>query len=117
MTAERGRPQRTLRSEVTLAGTGLHTGQPVRATLRPAEPGTGLVFRRTDLENQPLLSATVESVAGTSWETVLGEGDAKVGTIEHLLAPLTVFGIDNLEILLEGPEPPPWTEVAWNGAL
>ncbi len=106
MTAERGRPQRTLRSEVTLAGTGLHTGQPVRATLRPAEPGTGLVFCRTDLENQPLLSATVDSVAGTSWETVLGEGDAKVGTIEHLLAPLTVFGIDNLEILLEGPEPP-----------
>jgi UDP-3-O-[3-hydroxymyristoyl] N-acetylglucosamine deacetylase/3-hydroxyacyl-[acyl-carrier-protein] dehydratase len=100
------RSQRTLRSEVTVDGTGLHTGRPVKATLRPAQPDTGVVFRRIDLEDQPLLSATVDSVAGTSWETVLGEGDAKVGTIEHLLAPLTVFGIDNLEILLEGPEPP-----------
>jgi UDP-3-O-[3-hydroxymyristoyl] N-acetylglucosamine deacetylase/3-hydroxyacyl-[acyl-carrier-protein] dehydratase len=78
----------------------------VKATLNPADPDTGLVFRRVDLEDQPRLSATVDSVAGTSWETVLGEGEAKVGTIEHLLAPLTVFGIDNLEILLEGPEPP-----------
>jgi UDP-3-O-[3-hydroxymyristoyl] N-acetylglucosamine deacetylase/3-hydroxyacyl-[acyl-carrier-protein] dehydratase len=106
MTAGEYRSQRTLRSEVTIEGTGLHTGKPVRATLRPAAIGTGLVFRRVDLEDQPGLSATVDSVAGTSWETVLGEGDAKVGTIEHLLAPLTVFGIDNLEILLEGPEPP-----------
>jgi UDP-3-O-[3-hydroxymyristoyl] N-acetylglucosamine deacetylase/3-hydroxyacyl-[acyl-carrier-protein] dehydratase len=100
------RLQRTLRSEVSVAGIGLHTGKPVRATLKPASPGTGLVFRRVDLEDQPLLPATVESVAGTSWETVLGQGEAKVGTIEHLLAPLTVFGIDNLEILLDGPEPP-----------
>jgi UDP-3-O-[3-hydroxymyristoyl] N-acetylglucosamine deacetylase/3-hydroxyacyl-[acyl-carrier-protein] dehydratase len=106
MTDDHQRPQKTLRSEVTIEGAGLHTGQPVRATLQPAEPDTGLAFRRTDLEDQPLLAATVDSVAGTSWETVLGEGDAKVGTIEHLLAPLTVFGIDNLEILLEGPEPP-----------
>ena len=106
MNEKRERPQRTLDSEVTLQGTGLHTGLPVRATLKPAGPGTGLVFRRVDLEDQPLLVATVDNVAGTSWETVLGQGDATVGTIEHLLAPLTVFGIDNLEILLEGPEPP-----------
>jgi len=91
---------------VTIEGTGLHTGQAVKATLKPAEPGMGLRFRRTDLDDQPLLAATVDNVAGTSWETVLGQGEATVGTIEHLLAPLTVFGIDNLEILLEGPEPP-----------
>jgi len=106
VTDRQQRPQRTLQSTVTIEGTGLHTGQPVKATLVPADPDTGLVFRRVDLENQPGLSATVDSVAGTSWETVLGEGEARVGTIEHLLAPLTVFGIDNLEILLEGPEPP-----------
>jgi UDP-3-O-[3-hydroxymyristoyl] N-acetylglucosamine deacetylase/3-hydroxyacyl-[acyl-carrier-protein] dehydratase len=100
------RPQRTLGSEVTLEGTGLHSGQSVRATLKPAGPGTGVVFRRIDCQEAPLLEAIVDSVAGTSWETVLGEGEARVGTIEHLLAPLTVFGIDNLEILLEGPEPP-----------
>ena len=106
MTHDHRRQQRTLRSEVSVEGTGLHTGKPVRATLKPAQPGTGLVFRRVDLDDQPLLAATVDNVAGTSWETVLGQGDAKVGTIEHLLAPLTVYGIDNLEILLEGPEPP-----------
>jgi UDP-3-O-[3-hydroxymyristoyl] N-acetylglucosamine deacetylase/3-hydroxyacyl-[acyl-carrier-protein] dehydratase len=100
------RQQRTLSSGITLDGTGLHTGKAVRATLRPAPVGTGIVFRRVDLQDQPLLAATVDSVAGTSWETVLGEGEATVGTIEHLLAPLTVFGIDNVEIQLEGPEPP-----------
>jgi len=99
-------PQRTLASEVSLEGAGLHTGKPVRATLKPAGPGTGIVFIRSDLEGHPSIEAVVENVAGTSWETVLGHGEARVGTIEHLLAPLTVFGIDNLEILLEGPEPP-----------
>ena len=98
--------QRTLCTEVSLEGTGLHTGKPVRATLKPADVGTGIVFRRMDMDGKPTLEATVDNVSGTSWETVLGQGDAKVGTIEHLLAPLTVFGIDNLEIQLEGPEPP-----------
>jgi len=100
------RRQRTLGTEVSLAGTGLHTAQPVRATLKPAGVDTGIVFRRMDVEGQPGFEATVNNVAGTSWETVLGRGEARVGTIEHLLAPLTVFGIDNLEIQLEGPEPP-----------
>jgi len=106
MSGDCERRQRTLDSEATVEGTGLHTGRPVRATLKPAAADTGLVFRRVDLVDQPLLKATVDNVAGTSWETVLGHGDARVGTIEHLLAPLTVYGIDNLEILLEGPEPP-----------
>jgi UDP-3-O-[3-hydroxymyristoyl] N-acetylglucosamine deacetylase/3-hydroxyacyl-[acyl-carrier-protein] dehydratase len=100
------RRQRTLGAEVSLEGVGLHTGKPVKATLVPSGPDTGIVFRRMDVKDQPELEATVENVAGTSWETVLGRGDATVGTIEHLLAPLTVFGIDNLQIQLEGPEPP-----------
>jgi UDP-3-O-[3-hydroxymyristoyl] N-acetylglucosamine deacetylase/3-hydroxyacyl-[acyl-carrier-protein] dehydratase len=100
------RPQRTLGAEASLEGIGLHTGESVRVTLRPADPGTGIVFRRVDLEGQPSFAATVDNVAGTSWETVLGHGEARAGTIEHLLGPLTVFGIDNLEIHLEGPEPP-----------
>lgn len=100
------RSQRTLGSEFTVDGPGLHTGEEARATLRPAAAGTGILFRRIDLEGSPSIPATVDSVAGTSWETVLGDGEARVGTIEHLLAPLAVYGIDNIEILLEGPEPP-----------
>lgn len=101
-----GRPQRTLKAEVGLEGNGLHTGKPVRASLVPRPADSGLTFRRMDLEDEPILPATVDSVAGTSWETVLGNGDARVGTIEHLLGPLAVYGIDNLEIRLWGPEPP-----------
>ena len=100
------RRQRTLASEVSVEGAGLHTGKPTRATLRPASEGSGILFRRLDIAGQPAIQATVDAVAGTSWETVLGEGEARVGTIEHLLAPLTVYGVDNLEVLLDGPEPP-----------
>jgi UDP-3-O-[3-hydroxymyristoyl] N-acetylglucosamine deacetylase/3-hydroxyacyl-[acyl-carrier-protein] dehydratase len=99
-------PQCTLAGEMSAEGPGLHTGRPVRVTLRPAVPDRGLVFRRVDLEGEPEIAATVDHVAGTFWETVLGEGEARVGMIEHLLAPLVAYGIDNLDILLEGPELP-----------
>ena len=104
--ADGSHPQHTLKDEVELEGAGLHTGVPVKARLVPRESGSGITFRRMDLDGEPELPATVDAVAGTSWETVLGEGDARVGTIEHLLAPLAVYGVDNLEIQLWGPEPP-----------
>ncbi|MFQ5889894.1 MAG: UDP-3-O-acyl-N-acetylglucosamine deacetylase [Gemmatimonadota bacterium] len=98
--------QRTIGGPVALEGTGLHTGRPVRAMLLPAEADTGLVFRRMDLDGTPEIRASSENVSGVEWETVIGSGDVVVRTIEHLLAALAAAGVDNVEIQLEGEEPP-----------
>lgn len=98
--------QRTLARRISMEGHGLHTGLPVRSTLLPAEPDTGIRFRRVDLEGEPEIPALVEGVSGVEWETVLGSGDVVVRTIEHLLAAVSAARVDNLLVLLEGPEPP-----------
>ncbi len=98
--------QRTLAEPVSREGHGLHTGKSVRATLLPAEVDTGFLFRRVDLAGHPAVRATVENVTGVEWETVIGSGDEAVRTIEHLLAAVVAARIDNLEVQLDGPEPP-----------
>lgn len=115
---EGGAPlQRTLDGTAARSGTGLHSGEEVRTELAPAEPGTGLVFRRVDLPESPAIPARLESVRGVEWETVLGRGGARVRTVEHVLAALSVLEVDNAEIRVDGPEPPaldgsaaPWCE-------
>lgn len=113
---ERSR-QGTLAAALSRDGRGLHSGKPVSVELRPAEPDSGLRFRRTDLPDEPVIPASVEQVCGVEWETVLGSDAARVRTVEHLLAALAAHGIDNLEIRVSGPEPPaldgsaaPWCE-------
>jgi UDP-3-O-[3-hydroxymyristoyl] N-acetylglucosamine deacetylase / 3-hydroxyacyl-[acyl-carrier-protein] dehydratase len=110
-------PQRTLAGPVVKEGTGLHSGGQVRAELRPAPADTGVIFRRSDLPDCPTLRASVEFVTGVEWETVLGEGECTVRTVEHVLAALAALRVDNVEIVLDGPEPPaldgssnPWCE-------
>lgn len=98
--------QRTIGRSVSTEGPGLHTGRKVRTTLAPAPPGSGLFFRRLDLDGQPVIPANVAEVTGVEWETVLGSGEAAIRTGEHLLATVAAAGIDNLEMRLEGPEPP-----------
>ncbi len=112
-----GGEQRTLAAPVTREGTGLHSGAPVRVEIRPAEADAGVRFRRMDLEGCPWLSADVHAVTGVEWETVLGDGECAVRTVEHLLAALAALHIDDAEVLLYGPEPPaldgssnPWCE-------
>lgn len=109
--------QRTLAAPFHREGTGLHSGEAVEVGVHPAAADTGLRFRRTDLADEPVVSARVERVSGVEWETVLEEGPASVRTVEHLLAALAAHGIDNAEIRLHGPEPPaldgsaaPWCE-------
>ncbi len=104
--AETAPRQRTLAGPVVRDGRGLHTGREVRATLRPAEQETGFLFRRVDLEGRPTVHARVENVTGVEWETVIGAGERAVRTIEHLLAAVVAAGVDNLEVDLDGPEPP-----------
>ena len=98
--------QRTLKAAVSCDGIGLHCGERVRLTLRPAAPGSGIVFARTDLAGAVELPATIGHVVGATLATTLGAGDVRVGTVEHLLAALSGLGIDNVRAELTGPEVP-----------
>jgi UDP-3-O-[3-hydroxymyristoyl] N-acetylglucosamine deacetylase/3-hydroxyacyl-[acyl-carrier-protein] dehydratase len=98
--------QHTLSASVSISGTGLHTGVLVDMTLNPANPGFGIQFQRTDLPNKPIIKADCDLVTDTSRGTTLQVGDAKVSTVEHILAALVGMGIDNVLIELNGPEIP-----------
>ncbi|MFM7720677.1 MAG: bifunctional UDP-3-O-[3-hydroxymyristoyl] N-acetylglucosamine deacetylase/3-hydroxyacyl-ACP dehydratase, partial [Sediminibacterium sp.] len=98
--------QHTLSECISISGTGLHTGILVDMTLHPANPGFGIQFQRVDLPNQPMIKADCDLVTDTSRGTTLQVGDAKVSTVEHILAALVGLGVDNLLIELNGPEIP-----------
>jgi UDP-3-O-[3-hydroxymyristoyl] N-acetylglucosamine deacetylase/3-hydroxyacyl-[acyl-carrier-protein] dehydratase len=98
--------QHTLCQSISISGTGLHTGVLVDMTLHPANPGFGIQFQRVDLPNQPVIKADCDLVTDTSRGTTLQVGDAKVSTVEHILAALVGLGVDNLLIELNGPEIP-----------
>jgi len=98
--------RRTIAAERSLDGVGLHLGVPVRLTFRPGPSGSGLRFRRVDLPGQPAIPATVEQVVLTERRTQIGEEPAAVHTVEHVLAAAAGLQIDDLEIVLDGPEPP-----------
>jgi UDP-3-O-[3-hydroxymyristoyl] N-acetylglucosamine deacetylase len=97
--------RRTLAKEISKSGTALHAGAIVNMTLSPAEPGTGVVFRRSDLGPREI-PALYDRVGETRLGTVIAEGDATVGVIEHLMAAVAGAQIDDLVVTLDGPEPP-----------
>jgi UDP-3-O-[3-hydroxymyristoyl] N-acetylglucosamine deacetylase / 3-hydroxyacyl-[acyl-carrier-protein] dehydratase len=98
--------QHTLKQPVSFAGTGLHGGNKVTLTLLPAAPGTGLRFRRTDLDGKPELEARVELVVDTQRSTTLGRGAVRIHTVEHVLAALAGAGVTNAVVELDANEPP-----------
>ncbi len=98
--------QRTLKSLVSATGVGLHTGQKVRMSLRPAQPDTGVVFRRLDLPGAVDLPARADLVGETRLCSCLVRGEVKVYTIEHLMSALAGLGVDNVHVDLDGPEVP-----------
>ena len=98
--------QRTVGSPASLAGTSLHTGQPVTLTLKPAPADFGIKFRRVDIPDQPFINADVEKVQTVERATSLAEGSVKVHTVEHILSALTGMGIDNAVIEMDANEPP-----------
>ena len=87
--------QRTLENTICATGMGLHTGQKVNLSLRPADPDTGIVFRRCDFEEPVEILAAVENVVATNMSAVLGKGGVTVSSVEHLLAAFAGMGIDN----------------------
>ncbi len=96
--------QRTLRRQIACAGIGLHSGNKVTLTLKPALADTGVVFRRTDLGVE--IPASVDQVAAFHYATVLGRNGATVETVEHLLAALVSVGVDNVVVELNHNEVP-----------
>jgi UDP-3-O-[3-hydroxymyristoyl] N-acetylglucosamine deacetylase len=98
--------QRTLKNVIRATGVGLHTGEKVYLTLRPAAVDTGIVFRRVDLDPVVELKADPEQVGDTRLSTALKKGDVSVSTIEHLMAALAGLGIDNVYVEITSPEVP-----------
>ncbi len=98
--------QRTLKSIVSTTGVGLHSGRKVNLVLRPAAPDTGIAFRRVDLSPPVDLPCDPYSVVDTRMCSGLQQGDAKIGTVEHLMSALSGLGIDNLHVDVDAPEIP-----------
>lgn len=98
--------QHTISREYSFEGKGLHTGENVKVTLKSAAAGSGVVFFRADLPDTPCVKAVAANVKATERGTVLQDGDARVSTVEHLLAYTYAVGIDNLIVETTGPEIP-----------
>lgn len=98
--------QRTLKQIARTVGIGLHSGTKVQLQLRPAAAGTGIVFRRVDLDPPVDIPATAEAVRDTRLATTLVNGEARIATVEHLMSALAGLGIDNLYIDVDAPEIP-----------
>ena len=98
--------QRTLKNTIRATGVGLHTGEKVYLTIRPAEVNTGIIFRRVDLAEPVTIKATPKNVGETVLSTTLVAGDVKISTIEHLLSAFAGLGIDNAIIDVSAPEVP-----------
>jgi UDP-3-O-[3-hydroxymyristoyl] N-acetylglucosamine deacetylase len=98
--------QRTLKNSIRAQGVGLHTGQKVLMTLRPAAPDTGIVFRRTDMDPPVDIPAKAQNVGDTQLGTTLINGNGRVSTVEHLLSAFAGLGIDNAHVEVSAPEVP-----------
>lgn len=98
--------QKTILKSVSVVGSGLHTGQNGTLTFHPAPENHGIQFKRIDLEGQPVIEANIDHVVGTDHGTTIGNGSARIFTIEHVLAALMGLGIDNVLIDLDMDEIP-----------
>ena len=98
--------QRTIKKQTSMSGIGLHTGTECKMTFKPAPENYGIKFIRADLGGKPEIPAIAENVVDVSRGTTLGIGDAKVHTVEHVLAAIVGLQIDNIIIEIDGIEPP-----------
>src|ERR1044071_5402609 len=94
--------QQTIKRPVALEGIGLHSGKPVKVTLSPAPPDSGIVFR-VGPNGQPIPAAS-ESVVDSHYATTIGRNGTRIQTVEHLMAAAAGLGLDNLFIDVDGPE-------------
>ncbi len=116
--------KRTLSKEIVFSGVGLHGGIATRVRILPETRDRGRYFVRTDIPGSPTIPATIDSVVATTLSTELGRGEAKVRTVEHLLAALVASGVERARIEIDGPEVPlldgsaqPWAEAIATACL
>lgn len=98
--------QHTLKEPVSCTGIGLHSGRRINMTLRPAEPNTGVMFKRTDMAGAPLVPGDVHHVVDTTLCTTVGYDGVFISTVEHLLSALSGLGVDNCLVEVDGSELP-----------
>ena len=98
--------QRTLKNVIRATGVGLHTGEKVYLTLRPAPVDAGIIFRRVDLDPPVEVKANAENVGDTTLSSTLSVDDVRISTVEHLLSALAGLGIDNAYVDLSAAEVP-----------
>ena len=98
--------QRTIKTEISVTGVGLHTGKSATMTFKPAPENHGYKFKRIDLPGSPIIDADVDNVTDTSRGTTISQNGASVNTVEHVLASLVGTEVDNVIIELDGPEIP-----------
>ena len=93
--------QHTLGKAAALSGTSLHTGARVSLKMQPAPVDTGIKFKRTDLQDEPTIDATIGNVKTVERATTIGEGSIRVHTVEHVLSALAALGVDNAVVEME----------------
>jgi UDP-3-O-[3-hydroxymyristoyl] N-acetylglucosamine deacetylase / 3-hydroxyacyl-[acyl-carrier-protein] dehydratase len=98
--------QQTFKKAVSFSGVGLHTGNAVTMTFKPAAVDTGIRFKRLDLDDQPEVEALVANVVETTRGTTIGKGNMRVHTIEHVMAAFHALGVDNAVVEMDANEPP-----------
>jgi UDP-3-O-[3-hydroxymyristoyl] N-acetylglucosamine deacetylase/3-hydroxyacyl-[acyl-carrier-protein] dehydratase len=98
--------QQTVKEPINLQGVGLHTGVQTTVTIKPAPDNTGIIFVRTDLPEQTVIEADIDNVVDLARGTAVGKGDAKIHTLEHIMAAFAGLGIDNATVEVNAPEVP-----------
>jgi UDP-3-O-[3-hydroxymyristoyl] N-acetylglucosamine deacetylase len=98
--------QRTIAKEIKVTGIGIHSGRKVTMRMLPASANTGIIFKRTDIEDSREIKAEATAVGPTRNNTTLGDGHDAIHTVEHLLSALYGLGVDNVFCELDGPEVP-----------
>ncbi|HLS96898.1 bifunctional UDP-3-O-[3-hydroxymyristoyl] N-acetylglucosamine deacetylase/3-hydroxyacyl-ACP dehydratase [Sphingobacterium allocomposti] len=98
--------QRTIQSEISISGIGLHTGKAVNMTIKPAPEFHWYKFKRVDLDGAPVVAVDADNVSDTSRGTTISQNGASISTIEHLMAALVGLQVDNVLIEIDGPEVP-----------
>jgi len=98
--------QKTIKKQISCSGVGLHTGNPVNMTFKPADIDSGILFKRIDLAGHPILRTHAQNIGDLNYATTIGDGSVSVKTIEHALSAFYALGINNLIVEIDNNEAP-----------